>query len=182
MGVLTPESLLETVGCHFGITGSTWLSYPTNTDIVVVRPGAGGRITARVWQVSQGLKVYRDLGDHRDEAIKYMGWKSIRSLPVRDHVALCSPCSLGAPWTASEVGRQATSSGTAPAPVVWRTCMEIRMLICYIYAGSLGPPHAHSLDGDSVSGSSRGSRLVDPVGLPVKSCLQSFSQLFRKTP
>ena len=51
--------------------------------------------------------------------------------------------------------------------------MKTRLLICFIFTGSMGPAHAHSLVGDSVSESLRGSRLIDSVGHPVESL--SFS-------
>jgi hypothetical protein len=55
--------------------------------------------------------------------------------------------------------------------------MKTKLHICYICAEELGPAHAHSLVSDSVSESSQGSRLADPVGLSVESLssLRSFS-------
>jgi hypothetical protein len=65
------------------------------------------------------------------------------------------------PQAGRQAGRQETGSGTAPAPVVWGTRIKTRQLICYICEGNLGLAHAHTLVGDSVSGTSRGLRLVD---------------------
>lgn len=48
-------------------------------------------------------------------------------------------------------GRQA-GSGTAPAPVVWETCMKTKLLISYTCAGDLVPAWACSLVGRSISG------------------------------
>jgi hypothetical protein len=43
--------------------------------------------------------------------------------------------------------------------------VKTKLLICYICAVGLWPFCIHSFDGDSVSGSPQGSRLVDFVGL-----------------
>lgn len=74
-------SLKPPVGCHIGIA---WLIYPTNTDIVGMRTGAGAGIIARVGQVFQELKVYMDLGHHRDKAFKYRKGKGLRK-PILAH-------------------------------------------------------------------------------------------------
>ena len=47
--------------------------------------------------------------------------------------------------------------------------MRTKMYICYIWLGGLGPSHACSLAGDSVSVSPSVAKLVDSVGFPVVS-------------
>jgi hypothetical protein len=64
--------------------------------------------------------------------------------------------------------------------------MKTKWHICYICVEGLGPAHACSLVGGSVSGSRRGSRLGDSVGLLVESLSplghSIFPQLFHKSP
>jgi len=47
--------------------------------------------------------------------------------------------------------------------------MKTKLHICYVCVRGLGPAHAYSLVGGSVSESSHGPRLVGSVGLPVVS-------------
>jgi hypothetical protein len=49
-----------------------------------MRTGAGAGIIARVGQVFQELKVYMDLGHHRDKAFKYRKGKGLRK-PILAH-------------------------------------------------------------------------------------------------
>lgn len=52
-------------------------------------------------------------------------------------------------------GGQTADSGTAPM-----LFLGTKLLICSVWAGSLGPAHAHSVVGDSVSGSPQGSKVI----------------------
>jgi hypothetical protein len=47
--------------------------------------------------------------------------------------------------------------------------MKTKLNICYICRGVLGTAHIYSLDGCSVSGSLQGSKLDNPVDLPMES-------------
>ena len=82
--------------------------------------------------------------------------------------------------TGSQAGNKLRHS---PCSSCSGTCMRSKLLICYICAGGLGPICAHSVVGDSVSGSPQVSRLFNSVDLPVESisCLVPQSQLFCKT-
>ena len=59
--------------------------------------------------------------------------------------------------------------------------MKAKLHIYYICAVGLYPVLDHSLVGDSVSGSSQGSRLVDYVGIFVRSQFFSVNSIFPKT-
>jgi hypothetical protein len=76
--------------------------------------------------------------------------------------------------TGRQAGRQATSLGTAHAPVVGGFfSLKTKLLICYTCAGGLGSASVSFLVGDSVSGSPQGSSLVDSVGFLVESLYPS---------
>lgn len=77
----------------------------TSTDIVGAGLKAGTGIIARMRQTFKKLQVYRDLGDHRDEALKYKDKQRTEETSLCALVApgqrQCSsmdPCSPGASW------------------------------------------------------------------------------------